>query len=60
MTSGEPIFWILAVGLLIYEFWTLYWTPAPDDHITAIVRRVIQRPLVLFALGMLMGHFVWC
>lgn len=58
--TWEWAFWTLVVGLLVYEVWTLWGTPAPDDHITAIVRRLSRRPLVPFAFGMLMGHFFWC
>jgi len=57
--NAEWIFWALIVGLLVYEFVTLLWTKAPDDHITAIFRRLRDKPQVMFALGFVFGHLVW-
>jgi len=42
-----------------FEFVTLLWTKAPDDHITAIFRRLRDKPQVMFALGFVFGHLVW-
>ena len=52
----------LVAALFVYETVAL-WRDGGDpagDTITAIMRRWFANRLVLFAFGMLAGHFVWC
>lgn len=60
MNNVEWIFWTLIGGLFVYEGVTLWITRKPDDHITAIIRRMTKdNPLLPFMFGLLMGHFFW-
>lgn len=52
------IFALLVVGALGYELVALV-NRQPGDTISEIVWRASRRPLLPFALGMVMGHFVW-
>lgn len=56
----EWAFWLLVIAMIVYEIVSLYFTSDPDDHITAIFRRLSRRPLIPFAMGFLMGHLFWC
>ena len=48
-----------SAGLLLYEAYTLM-NGKPKDTISERVWRAsAKRPLIPFALGMLIGHFVW-
>lgn len=54
------IFWLLVGGMFAYEFITLLWTDAPDDHITAIFDRMTCGDShLVFGMGFLMGHIFW-
>lgn len=52
------IFWLLVLGLVIYEVWALT-NRRQGDTISEIVWRLARRPIVPFLFGLLMGHFFW-
>jgi hypothetical protein len=63
--KGEPLnktdlaLGAAAVGLLIWEGWTLV-NKTPKDTISErIEKAAMERPLVPFVFGMLCGHFFW-
>ena len=43
---------VVAVGLLLWEFWACY-TPGPDDTISAVLRQMNERTGGLLALALL-------
>jgi hypothetical protein len=52
--------WIGAIGgLLLYEGWTLANERRGDTLSESVWRHISRRPLVPFALGALVAHFVW-
>ena len=53
------IFLALVGGLLVYEFFALR-NKCPGDTISEIMwTTTTKRPILPFALGVLMGHFFW-
>lgn len=46
------------LGLLIYEGYTLI-NKDPEDTISETLWKEMRRPLIPFALGALVSHFVW-
>lgn len=54
----KKLLWAGAIAFGVYEFYALK-TDEPGDTISEIFWSYSKRPLVPFALGMLVGHFVW-
>lgn len=58
MTTTDKVVMGSVAALLIYEGYTLV-NNERDDTISETVWRASRRPLVPFALGFLLSHFVW-
>jgi hypothetical protein len=56
--AGRLVVPALVLGLLGYEAWALL-NHERDDTISEIMWTRSRRPVVPFALGVLMGHFFW-
>ena len=55
----DKVLGFLAAATLAYEAYTLFNGDRGDTESESIWRFMSSRPLAPFALGMLIGHFVW-
>lgn len=53
------VFWAAIILLFVYEIWAVY-TREEGDTISEIIWTAsVNRPVIPFAFGFLMGHFFW-
>ena len=59
MTRSEWVVCVWFVGLALYSVYALLFLP-PSQHVSNIVYRWCRaNPILAFALGVLVGHWLW-
>ena len=57
--NWAPVAWLVGIGgMIVYELWSVF-NSIPGDTLSEAVWDFGQHPMIVLAVGILMGHFFW-